>query len=72
MPTHPPCGKGWTGLRREHCPACHETFNSAYAGDAHRRGEFGKDRRCIPPADAGLVNVDGVWQHPGSDPRRTR
>lgn len=67
--THPECGKTWTGLRREHCPACHETFNSTFAADKHRRGEFGADRRCIDPGEAGLVAVDHewgtCWQTPG-------
>lgn len=57
----PRCGKEWTGLRREHCPACHETFNSTSAGDLHRRGEHGPDRRCLNPADAGLVAVEHEW-----------
>lgn len=73
MITHGECGKTWTGLRRSHCPSCHETFNSETAAEAHRRGRFGTDRRCIPPADAGLVPVRhpwGVcWQLPGGDPR---
>lgn len=67
---HPECGKTWTGLRKEHCPACHETFSTTRAGDAHRKGTPGIDRRCISPADAGLVMVEGVWQRPGTDPRR--
>lgn len=62
---HPQCGKSWTGLRREHCPACHETFSSNTAGNLHRRGEFGIDRRCIDPVEAGLVKINGVWQKPG-------
>lgn len=71
---HPECGKQWTGSRREHCPACHQTFNSSHAGNLHRRGTFGADRRCIDPAAAGLIPVAYdwgiVWQTPGSDPRR--
>lgn len=72
--THPACGKQWSGTRREHCPVCHETFNSSSAGDRHRVGTPGADRRCLPPAEAGLVPVEfewgTVWQRPGSDPRR--
>lgn len=64
---HPECGKSWTGLRKEHCPACHETFSSTQAGDRHRRGQHGTDRHCLNPADAGLVQADdGVWHRPGS------
>lgn len=64
--THPACGKSWTGLRKEHCPACHETFSSTRAGDLHRRGEFGVDRRCVNPAEAGLILTKGVWHRPGT------
>lgn len=61
--THPACEKQWTGLRKQHCTACCETFSSTSAGDAH------VDRRCLPPADAGLVSVDTevgmYWKMPG-------
>ena len=66
---HHQCGKTWSGFRREHCPACHETFNSTFAADRHRRGEFGPDRHCVAPAEAGLVAVEHswgtCWQTPG-------
>jgi len=29
------------------CPTCGELFESIYSFDAHRRGEFGKNRRCL-------------------------
>ena len=51
----------WTGLRRAHCPVCHETFNSDSAADKHRAGKFGIDRHCISPQDAGLVAVEQLW-----------
>lgn len=65
--THPQCGKSWGGYRAEHCPSCHETFSGSTAGDAHRRGEHGVDRHCVPPAEAGLVFDEkrGVWRLPG-------
>lgn len=67
---HPQCGKAWSGLRREHCPACHETFNSSFAADKHRKGEHGVNRHCITPAQAGLLAVQyewgTVWQTPGT------
>ncbi len=73
MITHGACGQSWTGLRRAHCPACHLTFNSDSAAEKHRIGRPGIDRRCLPPADAGLIAVQqpwGVcWQAPGSDLR---
>lgn len=70
------CGARWTGLRRAHCAAagCHATFNSDSAAAMHRKGSFADGtRRCIPPADAGLVSVEQpwglCWQKPGSDRR---
>ncbi|MFI5687856.1 hypothetical protein [Streptomyces sp. NPDC051636] len=73
MHSHAECGKTWTGLRRAHCPACHETFNSDSAADKHRVGKFGDDRRCLPPTEAGLVATEQpwgtCWQAPGSDLR---
>ena len=29
------------------CPTCGEIFNSIYAFDFHRTGEYGKNRRCL-------------------------
>ena len=58
---HPPCGREWSGQRAEHCPACHETFASTRAGDAHRIGPHDA-RRCVPPATAGLwQDARGIW-----------
>jgi hypothetical protein len=75
MINHPACGKSWTGLRRSHCPVCHETFNSDSAADKHRTGKPGIDRRCVDPATVGLVAVEQpwgtCWQAPGSDFRFT-
>ncbi|MFF4489465.1 hypothetical protein ACFY0F_23700 [Streptomyces sp. NPDC001544] len=75
MHSHAECGKTWTGLRRAHCPACHETFNSDSAAEKHRVGKFGVDRRCVDPASVGLVAVEQpwgtCWQAPGSDLRFT-
>ncbi|MFD7705623.1 hypothetical protein [Streptomyces sp. NPDC059786] len=52
---------------------CHETFNSDSAAEKHRVGKPGIDRRCLPPAEAGLVAVEQpwgtCWQTPGSDLR---
>ncbi|WP_438267951.1 FDXHR family putative zinc-binding protein [Kitasatospora purpeofusca] len=58
---HLPCGREWTGQRAEHCPACHETFASTRAGDAHRTGPHGA-RSCLPPATVGLwLGARGIW-----------
>jgi hypothetical protein len=69
MISHAACGKSWTGLRRAHCPSCHETFNSDSAADKHRVGKHGIDRRCADPATVGLVAVEQpwgtCWQTPG-------
>jgi hypothetical protein len=47
------------------CSGCNEYFNSDTAFDMHRTGEFGKDRRCMTPAEmlkAGMAkNADDWW-----------
>lgn len=53
-----PCGTTWSGKRPQHCPACHLTFGGTTAGDRHRVGPFGPERRCLTEAEceeAGLV-----------------
>ena len=50
--THPGCEAVWSGLNIEHCPACHQTFASTEARDAHRVGLHGVTegpdrRRCL-------------------------
>lgn len=66
--THVRCGKSWSGQRREHCPACCETFNSATAGDMHRVGDWtdAHPRRCLSPEEMlerGMVlGSDGYWR----------
>lgn len=45
--------------RQAHCGACHRTFGSVTAFDEHRRGGT-----CLDPADAGMVDRDGVWRRP--------
>jgi len=32
---------------RNQCQGCKEFFNSTFAFEKHRTGEFGKDRRCL-------------------------
>ncbi len=58
---HGQCGKTWTGLRREHCAGCHETFNSTTAGDRHRRGGRCLDPGAPRPEGAGLFPVEHPW-----------
>lgn len=64
------CGATWTGLRIEHCNACHETFTGTSSGDKHRTGRYdtttGPDRRrCLSPSemdDLGMArNKRGQW-----------
>lgn len=71
------CGATWTGLRMEHCTACHETFSGTTAGDKHRVGEHhiwvGQSRRrCLTPdemRDKGMAqNARGVWTNGGTSP----
>ena len=35
------------GEEHNQCPACSAYFNSTYAFDMHRIGEFGRNRRCM-------------------------
>jgi len=37
------------------CSSCHLNFSSTRAGDKHRIGTFGIDRRCASPEEVGLV-----------------
>jgi hypothetical protein len=71
------CGKTWTGLRIEHCTACHETFSGTTSGDRHRVGDSaiysGPDRRrCLTPdemREKGMTqNARGVWTNGGTSP----
>ena len=41
----------------EVCSGCHLNFGTTEAGDKHRIGAFGKDRRCASPEEAGLKKV---------------
>jgi hypothetical protein len=64
------CGHAWTGLKPEHCTACHQTFGGTTAGDLHRVGQHGVTegpdrRRCLNAQEMlakGLVlNDRGLW-----------
>lgn len=50
---------------RNQCCGCHEYFNSTFAFDKHRTGEFGKDRRCLTSdemrAKGMSKNAAGFW-----------
>lgn len=75
------CGKGWTGLRIEHCTGgCHESFTGTISGDKHRVGDFAvkegpKRRRCLTPdemlAKGMAKNKHGVWTSGGVSPWAT-
>ena len=43
--------------REQVCPACYENFGTTEAGDAHRIGVPGVDRRCIRPDAANLIQT---------------
>lgn len=69
---HPKCGKSWTGIQREHCSACCHTFNSQYAGDKHRVGDWTSEdpRRCLSEEEMtarGMFERDGIWYGARSD-----
>lgn len=43
------------------CTVCDEYFNSTYAFDKHRKGNY-QDRRCEYPSGLGMVkNEAGFW-----------
>jgi hypothetical protein len=48
------------------CRSCGLTFRSTAAFDAHRRGKYGVDRRCLTEAELTergyLPNKDGFWR----------
>jgi hypothetical protein len=50
---------------RNQCQGCKEYFNSTFAFDKHRTGDFGKDRRCMTAEEMqarGMVkNAAGFW-----------
>lgn len=47
------------------CGGCREYFNSSFAFDKHRTGEFGKDRRCLTADEMRVKgmskNAAGFW-----------
>jgi hypothetical protein len=50
---------------RNQCCGCGEYFNSTFAFDKHRTGDFGKDRRCLKAdemeAKGMSKNARGFW-----------
>lgn len=63
-PNRIPMKKTLSGDRNQ-CPGCSEYFNSTFAFDKHRTGEFGISRRCMSNAEMkakGMSQgVDGFW-----------
>lgn len=57
-------GKYLSGDRNQ-CAGCSEYFNSSFAFDKHRTGDFGISRRCITKEEMiskGMaVNAAGFW-----------
>jgi hypothetical protein len=49
------------------CPVCFENFKTTEAGDKHRVGSYGVDRKCESPSNIGLVPIKNkfgtrVWK----------
>jgi hypothetical protein len=42
---------------KNQCQSCKEYFNSGFAFDKHRTGEFGVDRRCRSPLEMSSVGM---------------
>lgn len=53
------------GGDRNQCRGCMAYFNSTFAFDKHRTGEYGKDRRCLTTdemtAKGMSINAAGFW-----------
>jgi hypothetical protein len=81
-PDWPPDYSAWTGCdgchtvwrmfqeRFCHCDACHRSFASDRAFDAHRRGPFEPVglRACADPDPRVFEFRDGAWHRRGSPP----
>ena len=50
---------------RNQCPGCNEYFNSTFAFQKHKTGEFGKNRRCRTVQEMLEIGMsqkpDGFW-----------
>ena len=70
------CTARWSGANTCHCTVCHQTFTGITAFDAHRIGSFTESgetaidrhrdeprgpRRCLHPADVGLVDANRAY-----------
>ena len=44
------------------CPSCFENFGTTEAGDVHRVGIFGIDRRCDSPSNVGLIGIPNAFK----------
>jgi len=57
-------GMKLTGLRCQ-CTECGRVFSRTSSFDAHRTGDYGKDRRCMTEEEMlakGMQSTDGVWR----------
>lgn len=60
----PGCVRPRLRTRAEHCKVCHQTFAGTTAGDSHRTGRHGVDRRCRSTDElvaGGMWLFNGVW-----------
>jgi hypothetical protein len=50
---------------RNQCQVCNHYFNSSFAFDKHRTGDFGISRRCLSSTEMEskgmLMNANGFW-----------
>lgn len=64
------CGARWSGSTTSHCGACHRTFASVGAFDAHK-----PVKGCIDPTSAGMVLAEGrayeAWRMPDTTTEET-
>lgn len=61
----PPHRNPWTRELLENkvqvCTSCRKNFGTTEAGDSHRVGACGVDRRCISPEQALLVPIENQY-----------
>jgi hypothetical protein len=43
---------------RNQCRSCGEFFNSVFAFEKHRTGDFGINRRCMTEAEMRVIRMD--------------
>jgi len=56
-----PKTRQWLENREQVCPSCFQNFGTTEAGDAHRVGNPGEDRKCLWPEEAKLIATENKF-----------